>query len=1157
MGIPAFFRWLVDKYGNVITPTKEPRDSDGSRLKCDFSELNVNGEFDNLYLDMNGIIHPCAHPEKGPKPRNTQDMMDSIVEYLDLLFAIIRPRKLIYMAIDGVAPRAKMNQQRARRFRAALDSRITKEQAARDLIERLNNGSLSQEDYDAIQKDGAEKYHFDSNCITPGTEFMALVALTLRQYVAEKISTDPAWKDVKVIISDASVPGEGEHKIMEYIRHQRSQPDYNPNLKHVMYGLDADLIMLALSTHEVNFDILREFIAPPKGNRFGTPAPTPSKDVDEDEVKDFLVKDYQLLNLAILREYLDTELKCNPPFEYNVERIIDDFIFICFFVGNDFLPHLPSLQINEGAIDRLMRIYKELLPTFEGYLTDNGEIDLDRLRKVFVRLSREEEDILLRRKKKEERFAQGRNNRFQQTARTDITGTASSQQLNTQVSERHKQAAASILSDIFQPVAADTEENNPKKKVKTDHLSNKDAAQQLRENLAKATSKGTKDQLDATNREAAALLQQKMSKYNEKKRVVKVIDIQQTPEAAETKDDNTKKRKKKETEDKSAAEDQDDSLEKKLFIHKMKDVNIGSEGWRTRYYEHHFETEQPQNELVRAICQSYVDGLAWVLRYYFHGCCSWGWYYPYHYAPFILDLAENGSMIVEPQFELGAPFRPFQQLMSVLPKASGQFVPKPYRTMMGISIDGEDRNDVILHFYPNEFLIDVAPGQPTWKGVCQLPFIDENELLSALKPLDNSLTEDEAFRNSHGTDLIISHNSTSIGSTTDLPRNLEKPDQILGTISPVIPGVEKRLPPLLSAKVFTYKNPELVNESTCGILPGAILQKVNLEQYRTRGIQNSSANRMINHELGSNQYKNRNQQNGGNFNSNFNNNNFNNNNNTSNQNYNNNGNNRNYNNNQNNYNNNNQNYNNQNNNQNYNNQNYNNNNQNYNNNNWNQNQNNMGGNNWNQNQNYNNNNYNNNQNYNNNMGGNNWNNQNNNMNNWNNNNNNMGYNNNNMGGYINNNNNYNNNNQQQQQGIVNMSVEQKQTVLNNMMLMMKQYNEGANNMTPQEYNQMSTMMNMLLQQQQQDLQLVQNQNQFNVGRQNNNNDNHHNKKFNNNNNNQGGYNNQGGNKNYNSNQGGNKNYNNNNNNNNYNNNNNQQQQGGNKMKYNPFAKSKK
>lgn len=80
----------------------------------------------------------------------------------------------------------------------------------------------------------------------------------LRFYIRKRIATDKAWQNIRVIFSDASIPGEGEHKIQSHIRMQRSQPGYQPNLVHVLHGLDADLIMLALATHEAHFYISRE-----------------------------------------------------------------------------------------------------------------------------------------------------------------------------------------------------------------------------------------------------------------------------------------------------------------------------------------------------------------------------------------------------------------------------------------------------------------------------------------------------------------------------------------------------------------------------------------------------------------------------------------------------------------------------------------------------------------------------------------------------------------------------------------------------------------------------------------------------------------------------------------------------------------------------------
>jgi len=165
---------------------------------------------------MNGIIHNCTHNDSGSsatKHTPEDEMFIKIFNYIEHLFGKIKPQKLFFMAIDGVAPRAKMNQQRARRFRTALDAEVAREKAIKEGIE--------------LPKEAP----FDSNCITPGTEFMARLTQQLKYFIAKKVSEDIEWQGCEIVLSGHEVPGEGEHKVMEYIRQAKSQPNYDPNVR--------------------------------------------------------------------------------------------------------------------------------------------------------------------------------------------------------------------------------------------------------------------------------------------------------------------------------------------------------------------------------------------------------------------------------------------------------------------------------------------------------------------------------------------------------------------------------------------------------------------------------------------------------------------------------------------------------------------------------------------------------------------------------------------------------------------------------------------------------------------------------------------------------------------------------------------------------------
>jgi len=352
-GIPKLFRWLTDQY-----PSVNQRISEG---------LSANSEeIDMLYLDMNGIIHQCTHANSDELViLDEKAMLQKIFTYTDRLYKIVKPRRMFYLAVDGVAPRAKQNQQRSRRFRSA------KEQEEVLAVTLARKGSIP--DAEAV---------FDSNSITPGTDFMYKLGLAFNAWFEFKMKNDPFWMEngAEVVFSGPDCPGEGEHKVMDFIRHMRdTDPAWSPELRHIFYGLDADLIMLSLVTHESNFMLLREKMSVRHGPRAKNPM-------------NYGREDFELLEISVLRRLLSLQfVELEDPKKFvkwessiSLERVIDDFVFMCMFIGNDFLPHIVHLDIADGSLSMMMNAYKDMLPSLGGCLTDKTRVHLPRL-ELFLR----------------------------------------------------------------------------------------------------------------------------------------------------------------------------------------------------------------------------------------------------------------------------------------------------------------------------------------------------------------------------------------------------------------------------------------------------------------------------------------------------------------------------------------------------------------------------------------------------------------------------------------------------------------------------------------------------------------------------------------------------------------------------------------------------
>lgn len=338
MGIPSYFSYIVKNHPELIQ-------------KLSMLSINIH----NLYMDCNSVIYDVV---RSSTPNiSDEDIIQKIIQKIELYIHIIKPTHSIFIAFDGVAPMAKLDQQRSRRYKSQLIKSI--------------NCHISTEENDNTS--------WNTTAITPGTSFMD----KLHNLLTIHFDNASRYKCNNLILSTPKDLGEGEHKIFKHIR---DNPSIHATQTTVIYGLDADLIMLSINHLPItkNIYLFRE-----------TPEFIKSIDNSLEPNENYIM---DIPNLA--KEIVNSMNNNNTTYStYDTNRIYD-YIFLCFFLGNDFMPHFPALNIRTGGIDKLINSYKHTIGNTAQNITDGKTIHWKNLRKVISFLAQLEEKYIIDEDKK-------------------------------------------------------------------------------------------------------------------------------------------------------------------------------------------------------------------------------------------------------------------------------------------------------------------------------------------------------------------------------------------------------------------------------------------------------------------------------------------------------------------------------------------------------------------------------------------------------------------------------------------------------------------------------------------------------------------------------------------------------------------------------------
>lgn len=312
MGIPSYFSYIIQNHPTVL------------RKYSHLVQENIC--FARLYLDCNSILYDCYRqiPLDCSLIELETLLLEKTAMQIQNYILQLQPHELVYIAFDGVAPTAKMEQQRNRRYKSWFETTIMTKMEDRPKADVYKTTSM----------------------FTPGTLFMKKLSIYMKNFFKKK---EKKYHTKQIIVTTPDEAGEGEHKLFA---HLRDNPTLNPC---AIYGLDADLMMLSICNLQYcsQIYIFRE-------------SPQFAKTILAKTNFDCLSEDEPLfIDMGIMSRSISAEMQCEAPHNFRMF----DYVFLCFFLGNDFLPHFPSLNIRTLGISALLDSYQKVIgSTHERYL---------------------------------------------------------------------------------------------------------------------------------------------------------------------------------------------------------------------------------------------------------------------------------------------------------------------------------------------------------------------------------------------------------------------------------------------------------------------------------------------------------------------------------------------------------------------------------------------------------------------------------------------------------------------------------------------------------------------------------------------------------------------------------------------------------------------